>query len=171
MGRALCLCGPSAKKRPANFDLPVDKCFNCIYNISTDKHYAGGGGGTLNIIISNSSPRPLYEQIEEQIKNEILAGNLGQGDPLPSIRYLARELKVSVITTKRAYEDLERDGFLQTTPGRGTFVSTANTERLRQVAMSQIEGKLSEVVDAAKSIGLGLEELGEIISTLYREDA
>ena len=85
----------------------------------------------MNIIISNASARPLYEQIEEQIKNEILAGNLTQGEPLPSIRYLARELKVSIITTKRAYDDLEADGFLTTTPGKGTFVSLANLDRLR----------------------------------------
>lgn len=124
----------------------------------------------MNIIISNASARPLYEQIEEQIKNEILAGNLKQGEPLPSIRYLARELKVSIITTKRAYDDLEADGFLTTTPGKGTFVSLANLDRLREVAMSQIEAKLSEAVDAAKSIGLRLEELQEITETLFREE-
>ena len=124
----------------------------------------------MNIIISNASARPLYEQIEEQIKNEILAGNLTQGEPLPSIRYLARELKVSIITTKRAYDDLEADGFLTTTPGKGTFVSLANLDRLREVAMSQIEAKLSEAVDAAKSIGLRLEELQEITDTLFREE-
>ena len=124
----------------------------------------------MNIIISNASARPLYEQIEEQIKNEILAGNLTQGEPLPSIRYLARELKVSIITTKRAYDDLEADGFLTTTPGKGTFVSLANLDRLREVAMSQIEAKLSEAVDAAKSIGLRLEELQEITETLCREE-
>ena len=124
----------------------------------------------MNIIISNASARPLYEQIEEQIKNEILAGNLTQGEPLPSIRYLARELKVSIITTKRAYDDLEADGFLTPTPGKGTFVSLANLDRLREVAMSQIEAKLSEAVDAAKSIGLRLEELQEITETLFREE-
>ena len=124
----------------------------------------------MNIIISNASARPLYEQIEEQIKNEILAGNLTQGEPLPSIRYLARELKVSIITTKRAYDDLEADGFLTTTPGKGTFVSLANLDRLREVSMSQIEAKLSEAVDAAKSIGLRLEELQEITETLFREE-
>ena len=124
----------------------------------------------MNIIISNASARPLYEQIEEQIKNEILAGNLTQGEPLPSIRYLARELKVSIITTKRAYDDLEADGFLTTTPGKGTFVSLANLDRLREVAMSQIEAKLSEAVDAAKSIGLRLEELQEITETLFWEE-
>lgn len=125
------------------------------------------GGDHLDIIISNSSPRPLYEQIEEQIKNEILAGRLGQGEPMPSIRHLARELKVSVITTKRAYDDLEAEGFLSTTPGKGTFVSLANRERLREVALSQIEQRLSEAVDAARAIGLTADELWEITKTLY----
>lgn len=124
----------------------------------------------MNIIISNSSPQPLYEQIKEQIKNEILSGALQQGEALPSIRYLARELKVSIITTKRAYDDLEADGFLQTTPGKGTFVSLANRDRLREVAMSQIEQKLSDAVDAARAIGLSAQELSEIVETLYREE-
>ena len=143
----------------------IDNRSNCIYNIDTVRT----GGGTLNILISSSSPRPLYEQIEEQIKNEILAGTLRQGEALPSIRYLARELKVSIITAKRAYDDLEADGFLTTTPGKGTFVSLANLDRLREVAMSQIEQKLLEAVDAAKAIGLTLEELSERIAVLYKE--
>lgn len=123
----------------------------------------------MTILISNSSPRPLYEQIEEQIKNQILSGELRQGEALPSIRFLARELKVSIITTKRAYDDLEADGFLETTQGKGTFVSLANLDRLREVAMSQIEEKLSEAVDAAKSIGLTCEKLEAILQALYEE--
>ncbi len=123
----------------------------------------------MNIIISNASPQPLYEQIEEQIKRAILSGELTPGEALPSIRYLARELRVSVITAKRAYDDLERDGFVQTTQGKGTFVSLANLDRLREVAMSQIEEKLAEAIGAAKSIGLGLEEFQQIIEELYRE--
>lgn len=90
-----------------------------------------------------------------------------QGDPLPSIRYLARELKVSIITTKRAYEELEVDGFVQTTPGKGSFVSTAVTQRLREAAMSRMEQKLSEAVDAARAIGLTLEELQDITAALW----
>ena len=124
----------------------------------------------MNILIANASPQPLYEQIEEQVRNQILSGSLRQGDPMPSIRHLARELKVSVITAKRAYDDLEAEGFLTTTPGKGTFVSLANLERLRQVAMSQIEGKLAEAVDAARAIGLGLAELQQLTELLYKED-
>ncbi len=123
----------------------------------------------MNIILSNNSPSPLYEQIKSQIKNGILSGELPQGEALPSIRYLARELRVSVITAKRAYDDLEAEGFLQTTPGKGTYVSLANRERLREVALSQIEEKLAGAVDTAKSIGIPVEEFCEIVRTLYEE--
>ncbi len=160
--------GPHAPRSAAEINgffqsKTLDIVLICIYNKYTVKN----GGDHLDIIISNSSPRPLYEQIEEQIKNEILAGRLGQGEPMPSIRHLARELKVSVITTKRAYDDLEAEGFLSTTPGKGTFVSLANRERLREVALSQIEQRLSEAVDAARAIGLTADELWEITKTLY----
>ncbi len=150
-------------------EFPLDSVTICIYTIDTVRHRKIGGG-RLDIILSNSSPRPLYEQIEEQIKNGILSGALGQGDAMPSIRYLAKQLRVSVITTKRAYDDLEAEGFLETTPGKGTYVSLAGRDRLREVAMSQIEGKLSEIIDAAKSIGLTLDELWEITATLYRKE-
>lgn len=96
-----------------------------------------------------------------------MSGELSQGDPLPSIRYLARELKVSIITTKRAYEELEADGFVQTTPGKGSFISAAVTQRLREAAVSRMEQKLSEAVDTARAIGLTLEELQEITAALW----
>lgn len=153
-------------KRHSFFVKTLDICSNCAYNIDTVRTH---GGGRLNIIISNTSPQPLYEQVEEQIKRAILSGELAPGEALPSIRYLARELRVSIITAKRAYDDLERDGFVQTTQGKGTFVSLANLDRLREVAMSQIEEKLAEAVGAAKAIGLGLEEFQQIIEELYRE--
>ena len=104
----------------------------------------------MNIVISNSSPIPLYEQIQSQIKNHILNSVLKAGDMLPSIRMLAKELKVSIITTKRAYEELEKEGFLKTSAGKGTFVSTANTQRLREVALYEIESKLEGVIKSAK---------------------
>ena len=124
----------------------------------------------MEIHISNSSGIPIYEQLVTQIKNLILNGALQDGEALPSMRLLAKELRISVITTKRAYDDLEAEGFLETTPGKGTYVSLAGRDRLREVAMSQIEGKLSEIIDAAKSIGLTLDELWEITATLYREE-
>ncbi|WP_288222252.1 GntR family transcriptional regulator [uncultured Clostridium sp.] len=123
----------------------------------------------MNIIISNSSQVPLYEQIESQIKNQIVNMNLKPGELLPSIRILAKELKVSIITTKRAYEELEKEGFIKTVVGKGTFVAEANNERLRQVAMYEIENKLEEAIISAKAIGLTLEETLDIIKSLYEE--
>ncbi len=123
----------------------------------------------MNIIISNSSQVPLYEQIESQIKNQIVNMILKPGEPLPSIRTLAKELKVSIITTKRAYEELEKEGFIKTVVGKGTFVAEANNERLREVAMYEIENKLEEAIISAKAIGLTLEETLNIIKSLYEE--
>lgn len=123
----------------------------------------------MNIIISNSSQIPLYEQIESQIKNQIVNMNLKPGEGLPSIRTLAKELKVSIITTKRAYEELEKEGFIKTVVGKGTFVAEANNERLKEVAMCEIENKLEEAIISAKAIGLTLEEVLEIIKSLYEE--
>ena len=123
----------------------------------------------MNIIISNSSQVPLYEQIESQIKNQIVNMMLKPGEPLPSIRTLAKELKVSTITTKRAYEELEKEGFIKTVVGKGTFVAEANNERLREVAMYEIENKLEEAIISAKAIGLTLEETLDIIRSLFEE--
>lgn len=123
----------------------------------------------MNLIIKNTSSQPLYAQIEEQIKNAILSGELKQGEALPSIRFLAKELKVSIITAKRAYDDLEADGFLETIQGKGTFVSLARLDILREVAMSQIEQKLLQAVDAAKAIDMTQAEFIRIVETLYNE--
>ena len=123
----------------------------------------------MDILISNSSPVALYEQIETQIKNQILNGNIKSGDPLPSIRSLAKELKVSIITTKRAYEELEKEGFIETVIGKGTFVSGANSERLKEAAMAEMESRLEEVIISAKSLGLTLDECIEIFKSLYEE--
>jgi GntR family transcriptional regulator len=127
------------------------------------------GGEVLNILISNSSQVPLYEQIQNQIKNQIINLTLNPGEPLPSIRGLAKELKVSIITTKRAYEELEKEGFIKTVVGKGTFVSEANSERLREAAVSEIENKLEEAIISAKAIGITLEEGIEIFKSLYEE--
>ena len=100
----------------------------------------------MNINISNTSTIPLYEQIQTQIKSQILNGNLKSGEGLPSIRNLAKELKVSIITTKRAYEELEKEGFIETVTGKGTFVSKQNTERLKEITLYDIENKLEEII-------------------------
>lgn len=123
----------------------------------------------MDIIINNSCQVPLYEQIQQQIKNQILNSTLKPGEAMPSIRALAKELKVSIITTKRAYEELEREGFITTVVGKGTFVSESNGERLKEMAMFEIENKLEEAIIAAKAIGLTLEEALEIFKSLYEE--
>ena len=123
----------------------------------------------ININISNSSSVPLYEQIQSQIKAQILNGQLKAGDGLPSIRSLAKELKVSIITIKRAYEELEKDGYLETVTGKGSFVASQNEERLKEVAMYEVESKLEEIIRQAKSVGMTLEEGLEIFKSLYEE--
>ena len=124
---------------------------------------------SLDILISNDSPVKLYEQIENAIKNNILNGSLKSGEMLPSIRMLAKELKVSIITTKRAYEELEKEGFIETVVGKGTFVSGTNSERLKEAAMADMESRLEEVIVSAKSLGLTLDECIEILKDLYEE--
>ncbi len=124
----------------------------------------------MEIIISNSSGKPIYEQITAQIKNMILNGELKQGDALPSMRLLAKELRISVITTKRAYEDLERNGFITTLVGKGSFVSETNTELVKEEQLKIIEEYLHKAADLAKSSGIQLEEMQEILDMLYKED-
>ena len=121
----------------------------------------------MDIIISNSSSSPIYEQITRQIKDHILQGELKAGDALPSMRMLAKELRISLITTKRAYEELERDGFIETVPGKGCFVSEKNTEFLREEQLRQVEGFLQQAADAARRCGLRLDELREMLEFLY----
>ena len=122
----------------------------------------------MDIILSNSSGKPIYEQITDQIKEQIMAGTLTAGDALPSMRLLARELRISVITTKRAYEDLERDGFLENVPGKGCFVAPQNRELLREAQLRRVEERLSQAVEEARRGGLPLEELHEMLDLLYR---
>lgn len=120
----------------------------------------------MNIVVSNTSGVPIYEQIAKAIKNEILSGDLKENSALPSIRSLASELRVSVITTKRAYEELERDGFIYTLPGKGSYVEEQNKELLMEEKLREIEEKLGEAIDIANSIGLNFEELVGMIKTL-----
>lgn len=121
----------------------------------------------MDIVISNKSGKPLYEQITDQVKAMILNGALREGDALPSMRLLAKELRISVITTKRAYEDLEQDGFIETVPGKGCFVARKNTEFLREEHLRQIEEALEKATDLARKSGVSLYELNEILRVLY----
>ncbi|MFR5601004.1 MAG: GntR family transcriptional regulator [Lachnospiraceae bacterium] len=124
----------------------------------------------MYIKISNSGDKPIYEQILIQIKQAILAGELMPGDSLPSLRFLAKELKISVISTKRAYEELEREGFIESVPGKGSFVADQNRELIREEQLRRVEGHLQEAVDTAKMSGIPLEELHQMLDTLYEED-
>ena len=124
----------------------------------------------MDIIISNSDRAPIYEQIVRQLKGLILSVGLTEGEDLPSMRLLAKDLRISVITTKRAYEELEREGFLTTVPGKGCFVAAQNRETRREAVLCQVEEHLSQAVDAAKAGAVGLEELTEMLNTLYCED-
>ena len=124
----------------------------------------------MRIIISNSSPEPIYEQIARQIKAEIFSGALEEGAALPSIRALAHDLQVSVITTKRAYDELEREGFLDSVGGKGTFVAAQNPAFLREKRMKVVEEKLAAAVAEARLLGVGLDELTEMLTLLHTED-
>ena len=125
----------------------------------------------MDIIISNASGKPIYEQITVQIKSQILSGALTAGDALPSMRVLAKELRISVITTKRAYEELEHDGFIETVTGKGSFVARQNTEFLREDALRRVEQALENAVETADSMrsrGYGLP--GRTAFSIYRFD-
>lgn len=121
----------------------------------------------MKIIISNADPRPIYEQITSQIKNLIITGALKSGEALPSMRFLAKELRISVITTKRAYEELERSGFIETVAGKGSFVSGMNADFLREEHLRIAEEHLQQAVDSAKSAGISRDELVDTLLMLY----
>lgn len=121
----------------------------------------------MNIIITNSGGVPIYEQIASQIKGQILGGTLKEGDALPSMRALAQDLRVSVITTKRAYEILESEGFIQSFTGRGSFVSAADPEMLKEQNLREIEEHLSAATDIAKRSGVSKQELLDILSVFF----
>ena len=124
----------------------------------------------MDIIISNSSGKPIYEQITSQIKQKIMQGELKEGDALPSMRLLAKDLHISVITTKRAYEDLERDGFITTGVGKGSFVASTDSEFLREEQLRTAEAHLTQAVRAARLGGIDIEELVEVLRMLYEEE-
>ena len=124
----------------------------------------------MEIILSNSSQKPIYEQITSQIKAMIMNGELKAGDAMPSMRKLAKELHVSVITTQRAYDDLQKDGFIVTVPAKGTFVSTQNQDFIREENRRRIEQLLTDAVELAKENGIELEELRTTVEVLYQEE-
>ena len=121
---------------------------------------------TMDIIISNSSNDPIYLQIVKQIKAMIMSGELKEGDPLPSMRNMAMQMRISLITTKRAYEELERDGFIESYTGKGSFVKAQNKEMLREENLKQIEELLQTALEKAKLAGVSVDELCEILKAL-----
>ena len=124
----------------------------------------------MDIIISNAGGVPIYDQITRQVKGLILRGELKEGEALPSMRLLARELRISVITTKRAYEELEREGFITTVPGKGCFVAPQDPELAREETLRRVEEHLTRAVEAAKAGGITLEEMTDTLNILYGDE-
>ena len=133
------------------------------------KNGQGAEGIFMEIIISNSSDKPIYEQISSQIKNKIMNGTLETGEMLPSMRALARDLHISVITVQRAYEDLTRDGFIETVSGKGSFVASQNKEFIQEEQLRKAEELLQQVVDIGRSHGISYEQMANILKVLYEE--
>ncbi len=121
----------------------------------------------MEIIISNSSGKPIYEQITDQVKSQIMSGQLKAGDALPSMRALAQSLRISLITTKRAYNDLEAEGFIETVAGKGSFVAAQGPELLREANLKLAEESIRRAVEVAKRGGISKDELTEMVDILY----
>ena len=124
----------------------------------------------MEIVISNSSGKPIYEQITDQVKSQIMSGQLKAGDALPSMRALAQSLRISLITTKRAYNDLEAEGFIETVAGKGSFVAAQDPQLLREANLRLAEESIRRAVEVAKRGGISREELTEMVDILYESD-
>lgn len=166
-----------SKEKPCNSSLSV--CFQyyidnnvlVVYNVYVfTSHQKKGARGFVKILISNTSDTPLYQQIKDQIKDAILKEELVEGDALPSIRAFANDLKVSVLTIRRVYEELEQEGFIVSQVGIGTFVSTSNLELLRDSKRRLVEQKMADMIQTAKSLKISKEELNSMMDILYEED-
>ena len=124
----------------------------------------------MDIKISNAGGVPIYEQIVSQIKAKVISGELQEGDALPSMRLLAKELRISVITTKRAYEELEREGFIVSMTGRGSFVAGKDLEFVREEHLRQIEELMGRIVELASACDVGMDELSEMLRLSFEGD-
>ena len=124
----------------------------------------------MKILISNTSDTPLYQQIKDQITDAILKGELKEGELLPSIRSFANDLRVSVLTIRRVYDDLEEEGYLNSQVGIGTFVSTGNTELQREAKRRLVEYKMQDMLQTAKALGISRQELNDMMEILYEEE-
>ncbi len=139
--------------------LIVDKCYILLYTVYQ--------GEVMNIIISNSSSVPIYEQIKEAIKNEIISGELAEDTALPSIRSLASDIKISVMTIKKAYDELESEGFIVSRQGKGTFVAPKNSALVVERAQKEIDTYMSKIVDIAKQFKIKKEEIKNLVDIFY----
>lgn len=137
--------------------------------MQVDTHKGGRNLGRLNIVISNTSEKPLYEQIKEQIKSAILKGDLKNGELLPSIRNFSTDLKVSILTIRRVYDELEKEGFVSSQAGKGTFVLAGNKDLIEDTKRVLIEEKMIEMVNISKSLGVNLQDLHNILDIVYEE--
>ena len=144
---------------------PLDKTVNAVYTVHNV--YIQNGWYHMNILISNASDRPIYDQIYTQIRGQILSGALEPGQALPSIRALAKDLRVSVITTKRAYDELEKEGYINTVPGKGCYVANQSPQLVREAYLTRIEEHLTQAAELAAGCGLGLEEVRDMLSVLW----
>ena len=124
----------------------------------------------MEIIISSNTSKPIYEQITSQIKAKIMSGELAAGQPIPSMRALAKAIHVSVITVQKAYEDLQRDGFIETTVGRGSFVSALNKDFMQEEQQRKAEEHLQAAADIGRANGISLEKLLELLTLFYQEE-
>ncbi len=168
--RGLSLPNTQSLRRSIHQKIQIGLDKSVLVEYTVNIRYIQLRGEGVELIISNASGKPIYEQISDQIKNRILCGELKEGDALPSLRLLAKELRISVITTKRAYEDLERDGFIETVAGKGCFVARKNLDFLREEHLRQLEAALLEAVGIARRAGISLEEAGELLRLLYEEE-
>lgn len=125
----------------------------------------------MNVFIDNKSRVPIYEQIHQQVKAQIISGQLKEDDPLPSVRNLAKDLRISVITTRRAYEELKKDGFVYTIAAKSFFVAAKNTEKIREEYLTEIEMHFHKIMELAENCHLSYEEVLEILNTLWRNQS
>ncbi len=124
----------------------------------------------MNIIISNANNRPIYEQIYEGVRSAIISQELTQGEALPSIRNLAKDLRISVITTKRAYDELERDGYIHSVPSKGFYVSHKNTEFIKESRLREMEEHMNKILVLSQDCGMGLEEIIEMFRVIVEKE-
>lgn len=128
------------------------------------------GGENLEIVVSNKASQPLYEQIASQIKAAIISGELKAGDAIPSVRSLAKSLHISILTVQKAYATLQEDGFIETTAGKGCYVSAQNQDFYLEEQQKKIEERFAEAIEIARSSGISLNKLTELLALMYQED-